>query len=394
MSPWDGSSTGSGVASVVSVDSGRRAPRVALAVVAVLLAGCSSPDPEPAAAPTGAELAAAVDRFVDQSLSPGIRNTRAILVAVDGKTVVERYYDSSADQTANVASVTKSVLSTLVGIAVSEGDVTLDQTLSELLPAYADVMTGQVGGITVRQLLTMTAGLPADGSSDPQPSGTDWVADILRRGTVQAPGQGFAYSSVSSHLLAAILTEATGRPLLTYARERLFDPLGIDTRPAFQPTLASSLPNRVAARQVQAYEKAGFAWPRDPQGINVGYGYIKMTAEDMVKLGNMYLDKGAWESEQLVPSNWVEDATGPAVSTARGGFGGADYGYQWWVTSAGEYPGFAAIGYGGQIIEVVPDLRLVVVASTWIDDTTSFDSRTWESMVDMVIVPAFEPNPA
>lgn len=364
-----------------------------MAGVAVLLAGCRSPDPEPPAAPTGAELAAAVDRFVDQSLSPGIRNTRAILVAVDGKTVVERYYDSSAEETAEVASVTKSVLSTLVGIAVSEGDLTLDQTLSELLPAYAEVMTGQVGAITVRQLLTMTAGLPADENPDPRPSGTDWVADILRRGTVQAPGQGFAYSSVSSHLLAAILTEATGRPLLTYARERLFDPLGIDTKPAFQPIVARGLPDRVEARQVRAYEKAGFAWPRDPQGINVGYGYIKMTAEDMVKLGTLYLDQGAWEGVQLVPSDWVEDATSPAVSTGQGGFGGADYGHQWWVTSAGEHPAFAAIGYGGQIIEVVPDLGLVVVASAWIDDTTSFDSRTWETMVDLVIVPTFEPNP-
>jgi CubicO group peptidase (beta-lactamase class C family) len=365
-----------------------------MVVVAVLLAGCSSPDPAPPAAPTGGELAVAVDRFVDQSLSPGIRNTRAILVAVDGKTVVERYYDSRADESTNVASVTKSILSTLIGIAVSEGDLTIDQTLRELLPSYAEVMTRQVGAITVRQLLTMTAGLPADGSSDPRPSGSDWIADIVRRGTVQAPGKGFAYSSASSHLLAAILVEATGRPLLAYARERLLEPLGIDTRQAFQPILAAGLPDRVEAHQIRAYERAGFAWPRDPQGINVGYGYIKMTAEDMVKLGNLYLDQGAWEGEQLVPGSWVEDATSPAVSTVPGGFAGADYGYQWWVTSAGEYSAFAAIGYGGQIIEVVPDLRLVVAASTWIDDTTSFDSRIWETMVDIVIVPAFDPSPS
>lgn len=355
-------------------------------LVAVLLAGCGSPGPASPAPPTGAELAAAVDGFVDQSLSPGIRNRRAILVAVDGKTVVERYYDSSAEKSAPIASVTKSVVATLVGIAVSEGDLTLDQTISELLPSYAGVMTRQVGAITVRQLLTMTAGLPADDKPDPRPSGSDWVADILRRGTVQPPGQGFAYSSVSSHLLAAILVEATGEPMLTYAREKLFEPLGIDTRPAFQPILVAGLPD-----PVRAYDNAGFAWPRDPQGINVGYGYIKMTAEDMVRLGNLYLDKGAWEGEQLVPSGWVEDATSPVVSTANG-LGGDGYGYQWWVTSAGEHPAFAAIGYGGQIVEVVPDLRLVVVASTWIDDTTGFDSRTWQTMVSLVIVPAFEPN--
>jgi CubicO group peptidase (beta-lactamase class C family) len=324
---------------------------------------------------------------VDLSLSPGIRNLRAILVGVDGKTMVERYYDSNVEETADVASVTKSIVSTLVGIAVSEGDLTLDQTLSELLPSYADVMTSPVGAITVRQLLTMTAGLPEDGSGDPRPSGSDWVAEIVQRGAASAPGQGFAYSSVSSHLLAAVLTEATGLPLLTYAREKLFDPLGIDTRPAFQPILAPGKPN-----PVRAYDKAGFAWPRDPQGINIGYGSIKMSAQDMLKLGNLYLAKGAWEGEQLLPSGWVEDATSPTVSTANG-FGGAHYGYQWWVTQAGEHPAFAAIGYGGQIIEVVPDLRLVVVASTWIDDTSGFDSRTWETMIPMVLVPAFEPDP-
>ena len=203
---------------------------------------------------------------------------------------------------------------------------------------------------------------------------------------MQSPGQGFAYSSVSSHLLAAILAEATGRPLLAYAREKLFDPLGIDTRPAFQPVVAVGRPEPRAA-----YREACFAWPRDPQGINVGFGYLKMSAQDMLKLSNLFLHAGAWEGKQLVPQSWVEAATGPAVSTASGP-GGDHYGYQWWVTAAGDHAAFAAIGYGGQIIEVVPDLRLVVVASTWIDDNSTFDSRTWEYLVSTVIVPAFDRN--
>jgi CubicO group peptidase (beta-lactamase class C family) len=191
---------------------------------------------------------------------------------------------------------------------------------------------------------------------------------------------------VTSHLLAAVLTEATGQPLLAYAREKLFDPLEIDTRPAFQPILEPGRPD-----PVRAYDRAGFTWPRDPQGIHVGYGYIKMTAEDMVKLGNLYLDQGRWEGEQVVPSAWIRDATTAAVSSA-GGFGGTGYGYQWWITTAGDHRGFAAIGFGGQIIEVVPDLRLVVVASTWFDDDVNFDSRIWETMTSMALVPAFEPE--
>jgi CubicO group peptidase (beta-lactamase class C family) len=73
-----------------------------------------------------------------------------------------------------------------------------------------------------------------------------------------------------------------------------------------------------------------------------------------------------------------------------GGFGGTGYGYQWWVTSAGDHPAFAAVGTGGQLVEVVPDLGLVVAASTWIDDTTSFDARIWQTMVSARIVPALE----
>lgn len=358
---------------------------VATAGLAVaVLASCSSRDPERKAGPSGAELGAAVDQFVDQNLGVAIRNRRAILVAVNGETVVERYYDSSPEETAAVASVTKSIVSTLVGIAVSEGYLTIDQTLHDVLPAYRRSMSSQVAGITVRELLTMTAGLPADEGSGPRPLGNDWVGDILRRGTDQAPGLGFAYSSVSSHLLAAILVETTGQPLLSYAREVLFDPLGIDTRPVFQPVLTPGRPEPRAA-----YDAAGFAWPRDPQGINIGSGLLKMSAEDQLKLGQLFLDSGAWEGEQLVPRGWVGEATTPSVRTA-GGFGGDHYGYQWWLTSAGDHPAFAAIGFGGQIVEVVPDLELVVIASTWIDDVNTLDSRTWQYMVNSAIVPVLD----
>jgi CubicO group peptidase (beta-lactamase class C family) len=112
----------------------------AMVVIAAVLAGCRGPAPAPPAAPTAAELAAAVDRFVDDSLSPGILNRRAVLVSVDGELMVERYYGSSPEETAAVASVTKSVVSTLVGIAVSEGYIILDQWLIELLPSSWSLM--------------------------------------------------------------------------------------------------------------------------------------------------------------------------------------------------------------------------------------------------------------
>lgn len=357
---------------------------LATALVSTSAAGCTSTEPPTRQSPSSTLLGEAVDRFVDQNQGTAIRNRRAILVAVGGQTLVERYYGSSAEETAPVASVTKSIVSTLVGIAVSQGYLTVDQTLSELLPGRSDAMSTAVGSITVRELLTMTAGLPADGGSGPELRSADWVGEILRRGTVRAPGLGFAYSSVSSHLLAAIVVEATGRPLLSYAREVLLDPLGIDTRPAFQPILS---PDRAEPRR--AYDAAGFAWPRDPQGIGIGFGLVKMSAEDMVKLGTLFLSGGVWDGRQLVPREWVQTATSPAVDTG-GAPVGDHYGYQWWVTSAGGHEAFAAVGFGGQIIEVVPDLQLVVVASAWIDEVNALDSSTWEFMVSTALVPELD----
>lgn len=372
---------------------------VAAALVAVGPSGCSgsasSPDPQGSATasrvvvspgtPEAEALGAAVDTFFERSYAAGKGNVRAVLVSIGGQPVVDRYYRGSGPtDTANVASVTKIVVSTLVGIALADGTLTsLDQTLGELLPAYASDMAPGVAVITLEQLLTMTAGLPPDTSRglDPSVGGADWVRSILARGTVQPPGEGFAYASGGSHLLAAVLVQATGRPLLEYAREKLFDPLGIDTTAAAQPT-ANDDPAGLAE-----YDAASFAWPVDPQGVHVGFGHLKISAPDMAKLGTLYLDGGVWDGRRVVPADWVRTATSPLVPTGLG-TPGEDYGYQWWITSADDHPAFAAIGYGGQIIEVVPDLRLVVVASTVISDTATLDAATFELLTSIVIVPA------
>jgi CubicO group peptidase (beta-lactamase class C family) len=338
----------------------------------------------PSATVDAQALSTAVDTFFERSFAAGKSNVRAVLVSVDGQPVVNRYYRGrTAAETANVASVTKSVVSTLVGIALAEGELDgLDQTLRELLPDYARVMSSETAGITLRQLLTMTAGLPPDGldgRADPSVGGRDWVRSILTKGTVQPPGQSFAYSSAGSHLLAAIVVEATGQPLLEYAREKLFDPLGIVTRPAVQPLVSSDEGH-------QDYDRAAFAWPIDPQGINVGFTLLKLTAPDMAKLGSLFVDDGRWNGRQLVPAQWVHEATSPLVPTGDGP--GDHYGYQWWTMSAAGHPAFAAFGFGGQIIEVVPDLRLVVTASTVISEDVVFDATTFEFLTSTVIAPA------
>ena len=157
---------------------------------------------------------------------------RAVLVKVDGRTVFEKYYNASPDDTFNTCSVTKSVLSTLVGIAVGEGKLDLHETLSQLLPKYASSMAPPTSGATLRQLLSRTAGFNDRSEFE---FSADWVEDIVTSADVTPPGDRFVYSNESAHLVSAILAEATGESVLQYARARLFDPLEISTEPAFTP---------------------------------------------------------------------------------------------------------------------------------------------------------------
>ena len=334
------------------------------------------------------QVAAVFDELVNGDVHSGVyEDLRAVLVLVGGRPLVERYYDSSAEATSNVASVTKSVMSILVGVALDEGVLGgVDQTLSELLPEHAAIMAPDVAGVTLEQVLTMTAGLPEDPrapATTPHYLTEDWVAAILSGGLEQPPGEGFAYASAGSHLLSAILVEATGRSVLDYARDKLFNPLGISTDPAAEPlAVEENLP---------VYEAASFAWPVDPQGVHLGDALLKITAPDMAKIGQLMLAGGRWDEKQIVPAQWVTESTRAQVPT-EGGFGADDYGYQWWVTTADGHDAFAAAGFGGQLIEIVPDLDLVVVVSCTIPDgNVRLDASSFRGLVNAVVAPAIAP---
>jgi CubicO group peptidase (beta-lactamase class C family) len=363
---------------------------------AMLVSGCSGNDPSSgrASTPSGSSaarpsppeaVASTTERYLANILSPAITNVRAVLVTVDRRPLVQLYRSSTPTQAHDVHSVTKSVIATLIGIALSEGQLhSLDDTLATLLPQRAAEMDPTVGAITLRQLLTMTAGLPPDQANGDAPtslSGADWVGNILRTGTVAPPGRAFAYSSAGSHLLSAILTQATGMSALDYARPRLFDPLGIDTRNAVETRLRDRSP-------IPAYDTASFAWLKDPTGLQLGFATLKMAPRDMAKLGQLYLDDGRWNGRQVVPAAWVLASTTAQVTTQGDKAALAEsYGYQWWVTHEKGHAAYAAFGFGGQVVEVVPDLRLVVVLAT----EAAEPNMRWEHVRGLVadaIVPA------
>lgn len=296
---------------------------------------------------------------------------RTVLVSVDGHTVLSYYADRQPSDYAHVWSVTKSVMSILVGIAIDEGRLRLDETLAELLPAHADAMTREIRSVTLRQLLTMTAGLQSRPSFDT--SAKDPVAEVVGEATVAEPGAAFGYSNASAHLVGAVLRHAIDRPILDYAREKLFDPLGIDTRPAWQ------------GWDVKAgLDKPGFAWGTDREGTNSGCCLLKLTAPDMLKIGQLYLNQGRWQGHQLVSAQWVTESTTNQLTTGQTTTEGP-YGYLWWVGEIESHPYFAAVGSYGQNIIVVPDSRIVLVT---VSDESGLDlpSEEFENTITDVII--------
>jgi CubicO group peptidase (beta-lactamase class C family) len=301
------------------------------------------------------------------SLHPEVRS---VLVVRHGYLVYERYWQGmTASDSNDVQSVTKSVVSALVGIALGEGKLKgLDQTVGELLarhlPPDADPRLARV---TLEQLLTMTSGLAGDDPSlggDPhisqrQGASRDWIRHILGRRLATNPGTSFAYSSATSQLLSAVVADATGQSTLAFARARLFGPLGIASAKAPAPVFVAH-PSPAA---VKAYERAPVAWPTDPQGYQLGFSLLKLPSRDLAKFGYLYLNGGRWDATQVIPAGYVAASTRPHSTPPPDG-PGESYGYQWWVSSQAGHPSYLAHGRDGQLIEVVPDLDLVVVITS------------------------------
>jgi CubicO group peptidase (beta-lactamase class C family) len=245
-------------------------------------------------------------------------------------------------------------VATLVGAALADGVLTdLEQTLAELLPDHRREMSPPTRAITLRQLMSMSSGVASDiptWSLERLGRG-DLVGLVLRTPPAAEPGERFVYSNVSAHLVAAALrrTLRAGRrapSLLAYARERLFDPLGIVSRPAYEG-------NGLLTSADPAFARAGFAWSADAQGVHLGCFGLRLTVPDLVRLGELHRQHGSWDGRALFDPRWVEQLTTPALTNST-------YGLLWWLTPFGSHRAYSAQGSGGQLLVVVPDLDAVV----------------------------------
>lgn len=250
-----------------------------------------------------------------------------------------------------VRSVSKSFTATLVGIAIDQGFIeSVDVRLSHLLPTYSELLTNDKSELTLRHVLTMSAGLRwaeggkvDDDADDDQyhlQEAPDPVALVLGRESEATPGTEFNYSGGLTQVLASVVEHATGMAFLEYADSVLFSPLGIEDWEWF------SLGNAAPAT----------------------WAGLRLTGRDVAKLGQVYLDSGFWQGRSIVSREWTEAAFEPAIDApaprAPSHVSYSGYGFQWWHDvhewEGRSLPIHSAIGNGGQRIIVVPDLDLVV----------------------------------
>jgi CubicO group peptidase (beta-lactamase class C family) len=290
------------------------------------------------------------DRMAEvDRLAQGDPLIRALLVVRDGYLVYENYFHGgSAGQSTEVWSVTKSLVSALIGIAIDKGHIgSIDDLMVNYLPAYPEFRD-----LTIRHVLTHTTGLEWTEEGDDFVGwieSDDWVSNAIRRQRLHNPGETLLYSSGNSHFLAALLATSTGMPVGEYANENIFNPLGIDFR--------RQDPDSRAREWEDFLVRTPGTWKLDSQGIEVGAFGLSLTAREMAKFGYLFLNKGRWQDEDLIAEDWVEESTRDHVLRSEN-FG---FGYHWVVSRRGGHLAFNADGWGGQIICVIPDLDMVVV---------------------------------
>jgi len=289
-----------------------------------------------------------IEKLTRDARGGDLGKLHSVLVVKDGVLVVEEYFrGASRDHCQLIASVTKSLVSILVGMSLERSPQrTVDTPLIEFFPQYADVMKREgKSAITLAHALTMTAGLDWDEYTYPHPDErnpntqlygqTDPKRFILGRNQIHPPGETWAYNSGLSVILGATVRGMTGRSIDKFAEEQLFTPMGIDR----------------------------YHWFKHADGTVYSNGDLLLTPRDLARIGLFVLNRGEWEGRQIVSRRWIVESTRRRVATQTG----LNYGYHWWVGSAvragRRFDIVFASGTGGQRLFIVPELNMVVVVT-------------------------------
>jgi CubicO group peptidase (beta-lactamase class C family) len=266
---------------------------------------------------------------------------------------IYNYYDPSwhpfykRSRLHTMQSVSKSVTSALIGIAIARGEIAnVDVKVMPYFSAFKVKPDPRRDRMRLRDVLTMTTGIQWDESSTSytnarnncaeMEAADDWIQYVLDQPMAAEPGTTFVYNSGATQLLSYIIKKATGLEADDYAKAHLFTPLGMR-----------------------------YYWKRTPKGLADTEGGLYLEPRDLAKFGYLFLKDGTWDGARILPPEWTKQSTSWLVDAGRRGRG---YGYKWWLLSRkgpGTFDAYAAIGYGGQRLIVVPELDVVAVFTGW-----------------------------
>jgi CubicO group peptidase (beta-lactamase class C family) len=344
--------------------------RVPLLIV-LLLSSCSKKDEEPVNwqpenLNDGLQVSGPREQGMDSAVlynlyvkANNLDNLYGLLVVKNGYLIAEKYFNgTSVTYASSTASVTKSITSALAGIAIKEGFITgKDQKLKDFFPEIDWESTDpRKSEITVEQMLQMRSGYPweeSDGYLNTLFQTSNWIPLLSQFLLMQDLGTQFGYSNLTAHIIGILISRSSKKTLLAFAKEYLFDDMLI------------TVPY----------------WPADISGYYYGMGDICLTPRSLAKFGQLYLRNGVWNDIQLIPSEWVDESLSIYSASTYGRdiliyIRNLQYGYLWWSGTSGSHQIWYAWGHGGQMIVIIRDLNMVIVATATPQPT--FDNYSWQ----------------
>ncbi|MDN3548589.1 serine hydrolase domain-containing protein [Mucilaginibacter aquaedulcis] len=306
--------------------------------------------------------AAGIDSFLTAA-SKSNHEFHSFMFLRHGKVIAQGWWNPyKPDLRHSLYSCSKSFTSTAIGFAVSEKRLSVNDKVVSFFPgSLPDTIKPYLAGLTVKDLLTMSVGQAADPTFAIASKQDDWVKSFLALSIANKPGSVFLYNSMATFMLSAIVQKVTGQKVVDYLKPRLFDPLGIK----------------------------GIDWEINKQGINTGGWGLRVKTEDMAKLGQLYLQKGAWNGKQLLPKEWVEEATtfkidqapGVAQSKRDSSDWMQGYCYQFWRCRNNA---FRADGAFGQYIVVMPDQDAVIAITSETSNMQEELNLVWKYLLPAI----------
>lgn len=311
------------------------------------------------------KMANAIERYMKAAADKGL-DIHSMMVLQHGKVIGEKWQSKGDPGTTHIMnSASKTLTSTAAGFAIAEGKLRLEDKVISFFPDKLPAKVSEnLKRMTVRDLLTMNSGQAKANTTAQRQTKQDWVQAFLAEPVPHKPGTFYAYNGLGTYMISAIVQKVTGEKIFDYLTTRLFRPLGI----------------------------TGISWDESPQGINCGGWGAYLKTEDMAKIGQFYLQKGKWNGVQLLPENWIIEASKAQVSSRPGGMTDdvykqknpaendwmQGYGYQIW---RGRHNTFRADGAQGQYIIVMPDQDAVIAITADLQDMATELNLVWENIL-------------